>query len=164
MVTYFDDSNKEKMSSGGELGGRPFTQEEAEGYFRRLKNSGCSCIRFALPWKAVEREEGAYDEDYLAYLRKIFVAADGQELPVFIDSRGGGAGKELRGGEGAERIRERYLEALRHAYRRLKNCKAIEGWAIPDGLGDEFVQRFTRRMREVNPKLRIFTNDIPGAS
>jgi hypothetical protein len=164
MITYLDNSDKKILSSGRELGGRPFTQEEAEGYFRKLKNSGCNFIRFVLPWKAVEREEGAYDEDYLAYLRKILIAADGQELPVFIDSRGEGAGEELRGGEGAEKIRERYLEALRHAYRRLKNCKAIEGWAIPNGLDNEFVQRFTRRMREVNPKLRIFINDIPGAS
>jgi hypothetical protein len=66
--------------------GRPFPLEEAESHFKRLKNAGMTFLRFLVTWEAIEHEgPGIYDEEYLAYLRKILLAAENEGISVFID-------------------------------------------------------------------------------
>jgi hypothetical protein len=66
--------------------GRPFPLEEAETHFRRLRKAGMTFLRFLVTWEAVEHEgPGIYDEEYLAYLRKIIQEAEKEGINVFID-------------------------------------------------------------------------------
>jgi hypothetical protein len=66
--------------------GRPFPLEEAESHFQRLKKAGMTFLRFIVTWEAIEHEgPGIYDEAYLAYLRKILLAAEKEGINVFID-------------------------------------------------------------------------------
>ena len=66
--------------------GRPFPLEEAEEHFCRLKNAGFTFLRLIVTWEALEHEgPGIYDEAYLAYLRKILLAAEKENIGVFID-------------------------------------------------------------------------------
>jgi len=66
--------------------GRPFPLEEAESHFKRLKNAGFTFLRLVVTWEAIEHEgPGLHDEEYLAYLRKILIAAENEGIGVFID-------------------------------------------------------------------------------
>ncbi|MCL2230661.1 MAG: glycoside hydrolase family 5 protein, partial [Treponema sp.] len=66
--------------------GRPFPVEEAGEHFKRLKDGGFTFLRFIVTWEAIEHEgPGIYDEAYLAYLRKILLAAEKEGISVFID-------------------------------------------------------------------------------
>ncbi|MDR1837530.1 MAG: cellulase family glycosylhydrolase [Treponema sp.] len=66
--------------------GRPFPLEEAQGHFKRLKNAGMTFLRLIVTWEAIEHEgPGIYDEEYLAYLRKILLEAGKEGICVFID-------------------------------------------------------------------------------
>jgi hypothetical protein len=139
---------------GRRLAGRPFSPEDAAARFAQIRAEGADFIRYALPWKALEgAEPGLYHEEYLAYLRKIFLAADAGGLPVLVDS----AGEDPPDIPRTPEEEGRFLDTLRHAYRRLKNCRAITGWIIPAKPGPDFIGRFTGRMREVNPLLRVYT-------
>jgi hypothetical protein len=137
-----------------DIEGRPFPPEEAAACFGRIKAGGVNFIRYRLPLTALEPGGvQGYDEEHLAYLRKIFLGADAAGLSVIVDSGGAGPADIPR----TQEDQDRFLNALRHAYRRLKNCKAITGWAIPKDAGTDFPARFAERMREVNPQLRVFT-------
>jgi len=75
-------STKNKLS----FVGRPFPIEEAETHFQRLKKAGFTFLRMIITWEAIEHEgPGIYDEEYLAYLRKILLAAEKEGISVFID-------------------------------------------------------------------------------
>jgi hypothetical protein len=147
----------ERKSGGGiglNLDGRPFPPEEAADRLDRIKAGGVDFIRYRLPVTALETTApDVYNEEYLAYLRKIFLAADAAELSITVDSRGEGPGDIPQTPD----EEERFLDTLRHAYRRLKNCKAVTGWTIPAGPGPCFSRRFTERMREVNLALKVYT-------
>jgi hypothetical protein len=66
--------------------GRPFPVEEAESRFEQLKKAGMTFLRLVITWEAIEHEgPGIYDEEYLAYLRKILLAAEKMDISVFID-------------------------------------------------------------------------------
>lgn len=161
------------------LTGRPFPPEAAEAEFNRLVRQGETRIRFVIPWKTLEHEgPGIYDEDYLAYLRKICLAAEKTGLMVCLCPRqdgwrpDGGDGAALSGtGQtaveaGGEQLREQYLACLRHGYRRLKNCKAITEWSLlyergPVLTDAAFCTEFVRRLREVNPEIRVFIDGAP---
>jgi hypothetical protein len=66
--------------------GRPFPIEQAQEHFKRLKNAGLTFLRFIVTWEAIEYEApGVYDEEYLAYLRKLLVIAEKEGICVFID-------------------------------------------------------------------------------
>jgi hypothetical protein len=139
---------------GRDLAGRPFPPEDAPACFAQIKGEGVDFIRYVLPWTALEgAEPGVYHEEYLAYLRKIFLAADAGGLSVLIDSAGENPADIPQNPE----EEDRFLETLRHAYRRLKNCKAVTGWTIPAKPGPDFSGRFTETMREVNPRLKVYT-------
>jgi len=78
--SFLDRKNKVSFA------GRPFPIEEAESHFKRLKNAGLTFQRLIVTWEAVEHEgPGIYDEEYLAYLRKILIIADNEGIGVFID-------------------------------------------------------------------------------
>jgi beta-glucosidase/6-phospho-beta-glucosidase/beta-galactosidase len=104
--------------------GKPFPLEEAEGEFRRLKETGKNSFTLTIAWKAIEHEgQGIYDEAYLAYLRKILLTADKEGVSVIIepqhDPQNAPAWAEGQSG---------CADAFKHAQRRLKNCKAITSW------------------------------------
>jgi len=66
--------------------GRPFPQEEAEQHFEKLKHWGFTFIRLVITWEALEHAgPGIYDESYLAYLRKILLAAEKAGIAVYMD-------------------------------------------------------------------------------
>ena len=183
--------------------GRPFPLDEAESHFKRLKKAGMTFLRLVITWEAIEHQgPGSYDEAYLAYLRKILLAAEKEGVSVFIDphqdvwSRWTGgdgapswtmeklgmnlaacdscgaavtrqryslyhngaaypkmiwpgnynryaaatmfslffAGKtyapdlQIDGENIQDWLQNRYIAALKHTQRRLKNCAAIQGW------------------------------------
>lgn len=139
---------------GRNLAGRPFPPEDAQACFAQIKAEGADFIRYIIPWTTLAgAEPGSYHEEYLAYLRKIFLAAAAGGLSVFIDSAGEASGDIPQTPEDEDR----FLDTLRHAYRRLKNCKAIAGWIIPAKPGPDFCGRFAEKMREVNPVLAVYT-------
>ena len=66
--------------------GRPFPLEHASDHFKRLKKAGMTFLRLVVTWEAIEHEgPGIYDEAYLAYLRKIILAAEEEGINLFID-------------------------------------------------------------------------------
>jgi hypothetical protein len=194
--------------------GRPFPLEEAEGRFEQLASWGFTFIRLLITWEALEHQgPGVYDEAYLAYLRKLLLAAEKWGISVYIDPHQdvwsrftGGDGApawtleglgmrpelvddtgaavtwgrygEFHGGrpcppmiwpsnynryaaatmftlffagdtyapdlrigeEGVQGwLQGRYIAAMRHCYRRLKNCPAIVGWGAMNEPSPGFV-------------------------
>ncbi|MDR0597358.1 MAG: cellulase family glycosylhydrolase [Treponema sp.] len=152
----------------------PFPPEEAEGRFRRLRGRGVSHIRLVISWGALEYAgPGAYDESCLASLRKILLAAAQTGISVFIDPVQN-RWSRWTGGEGAppwateqrdrggEWLQERYLDCMRHCFRRLKNCAALIGWgASAEDLSRPFMLRFAERMREAREGTRFFIEESP---
>ncbi|MDR1218831.1 MAG: cellulase family glycosylhydrolase [Treponema sp.] len=66
--------------------GRPFPLEEAEAHFERLRAFGFNVVRLLVTWEAVEHAgPGVYDEAYLAYLRKLLLAAEKYNIAVYMD-------------------------------------------------------------------------------
>jgi hypothetical protein len=66
--------------------GRPFPLEEADAHLSGLARAGFRFLRLLVTWEALEHQgPGIYDEAYLAYLRKILLAAEKWEISVFID-------------------------------------------------------------------------------
>jgi hypothetical protein len=66
--------------------GRPFPLEEADAHFGGLARAGFNFLRLVITWEALEHQgPGIYDEAYLAYLRKILLAAEKWGVSVFID-------------------------------------------------------------------------------
>jgi len=66
--------------------GRPFPLEEAESHFERLARAGLNFLRLVVTWEALEHSgPGLYDEEFLAYLRKILLLAEKRGISVFID-------------------------------------------------------------------------------
>ena len=185
--------------------GRPFPLEDADSHFERLSKAGMTFLRFIITWEALEHAgPGQYDEEYLAYLRKILLTAEKYGISVFLDPHQD-VWSRWTGGDGApawtleiigidldkiditesavtcqrysefhkgapyprmiwpsnynryaaasmfslffggktyapqtlvngENIQDflqtHYINAFRHCFRRLKNCKAIAGWGV----------------------------------
>jgi hypothetical protein len=81
--------------------GKPFPVEEADERFAELKSWGMFFNRLIVPWEAIEHEApGVYDEAYLAYLRKILLAAEKQGVYLWIDPHQDVWGRAA-GGDGA---------------------------------------------------------------
>jgi hypothetical protein len=154
--------------------GMPFPPEEAESRFQWLKQKGVSFIRLVIAWETLEYAgPGVYDESCLASLRKILLAAAQTGLFVFIDPvqnrwsrwvRGEGAPPWAReqNGKGQEWLQERYLDCMRHCFRRIKNCTALIGWgASAEDFSRPFMLRFAGRMREAREGIRFFMAENP---
>jgi hypothetical protein len=81
--------------------GRPFPLEEADAHFERLARAGFTFLRLLITWEALEHQgPGVYDEAYLAYIRKILLAAEKRDISVFIDPHQD-AWSRWTGGDGA---------------------------------------------------------------
>lgn len=66
--------------------GRPFSEDAADEHFAKLVSLGCTLIRWVITWEAVEHSgPGIYDEEYLAYLRRLFKKAETYGISIFID-------------------------------------------------------------------------------
>jgi hypothetical protein len=154
--------------------GLPFPPEEAESHFQRLKGQGVSFIRLVIAWKTLEYAgPGVYDEAYLAYLRKILVAAARTGIFVFLDPAQNRWTRWLGGEEapswvseqrdrGQEWLQERYFDCMRHCFRRLKNCDALIGWgAAAEDFSRPFMLRFAGRMREAREGIVFFVAESP---
>ena len=154
--------------------GLPFPPEEAEGHFQRLRQRGVSLVRLVIAWEALEYAgPGVYDESCLASLRKILVAAGQTGLSVFIDPVQNRWSRWIRGegappwaleqqDRGQEWLQERYLDCMRHCFRRLKNCAALVGWGAPaEYFSRPFLLRFAGRMREAREGTRFFMAESP---
>jgi hypothetical protein len=154
---------------------QPFPPEEAEGRFRALRQEGLALVRLVITWEALEYAgPGAYDESYLAYLRKILVAAAQTGIFVFIDPVQNRWSRWIGGEDapawvpeqrdkGREWLQERYLDCMRHCFRRLKNCAALIGWgAWAEDFSKPFMLRFAGRMREAREGIGFFVAEDPG--
>ena len=81
--------------------GRPFPEEEEDQHFNRLLSLGCTLIRWCITWEAVEHTgPGEYDEDYLAYVRRLLKKAEEYGIFFFIDPHQD-AWSRFTGGDGA---------------------------------------------------------------
>jgi hypothetical protein len=81
--------------------GRPFPLEEAEARFEQLHSWGLTFLRLVLTWESLEHAgPGIYDESYLAYLRKLLIAAEKKGISVFMDPHQD-AWSRWTGGDGA---------------------------------------------------------------
>ncbi len=66
--------------------GRPFSLEEADEHFARLKRWGFTFLRFLVTWEAIEHAgPGQYDQDYLDYLYAVVRKAGEHGISLFID-------------------------------------------------------------------------------
>lgn len=71
---------------GASFVGRPFPEAEIDEHLDRLDRWGMRFFRFLVTWEAIEHDEpGAYDEAYLAYVRKVIKKAGDRGMSVFID-------------------------------------------------------------------------------
>ncbi|AEJ20673.1 cellulase family glycosylhydrolase [Gracilinema caldarium] len=66
--------------------GRPFHLETADEHLDRLASWGFNLIRLIVTWEAIEHAgPGIYDEEYLAYLRKIVKKCEERGIWVYMD-------------------------------------------------------------------------------
>ncbi|GJE93053.1 glycoside hydrolase family 5 protein [Phanerochaete sordida] len=64
---------------------RPFPLEQAHEHFSRLRRWGFTFIRFLVTWEAIEHEgPGAYDVEYLQYLRALLALLPQYGLVAFV--------------------------------------------------------------------------------
>ncbi|MCL2478510.1 MAG: cellulase family glycosylhydrolase, partial [Treponema sp.] len=125
--------------------GRPFPLEEAELHFRRLRDWGFTFLRFVITWEALEHSgPGIYDEEYLAYLRKILLAAEKEGISVFLDPHQD-VWSRWTGGDGAPAWT---LEKLGIDLEKLDAC----GAAITMQHGFELPQNRDYRKKDGRPK------------
>ncbi|MDR3167540.1 MAG: hypothetical protein LBT93_06315 [Treponema sp.] len=93
-----DDEGRILILRGCNLAGNiPGEPEEAEPLFAEFRARGFTFARLFITWEALEPgEPGAYNEAYLAYLRKILIIAEKRGVSLFIspcrENRGGGEG------------------------------------------------------------------------
>lgn len=66
--------------------GRPFPLDEADKYFKIIKEAGFNTIRLLFIWEAVEpNEKGIYDTEFLDYFDKIIAKAEEHGIYVLIN-------------------------------------------------------------------------------
>jgi len=131
------------------------TTEDIEARFARLRAGGIEAVRIAVPWSAVESAgPGRYDEAFVARLRKIVNAAERQGIAVTLAARAAPPAWAAADPQAPERL----LDAFRHCYRRLKNCRALAGWEAPEG-DEAFLIRFVERMKEAG-RPAVFSVDL----
>lgn len=66
--------------------GRPFPLETADEHLDRLASWGFNLIRLVITWEALEHAgPGIYDEEYLAYLRKVIKKCEDRGIWVYMD-------------------------------------------------------------------------------
>jgi len=94
-VPVIDSGNKISFT------GKPFPLEDAEERFAEMKKWGLRFNRLVIPWEALEHDgPGIYDEEYLAYLRKLLLVAEKYGISMWIDPHQDVWGRAA-GGDGA---------------------------------------------------------------
>ncbi|MCL2758846.1 MAG: hypothetical protein FWD22_01385 [Treponema sp.] len=82
-----------------------------------------------LTWESTESEgSGIYNEAYLADIRKQLLAAEKDGIQVSINFINTAPAWTKNKQLDEETLKDHYSAALKHAQRRLKNCKAITVW------------------------------------
>ncbi|KAG0634791.1 glycoside hydrolase superfamily [Tuber brumale] len=67
--------------------GRPFTLEDADVHFRRLRNCGYNVIRYIYTWEAIEaRGPGIYDDEWIESTIAMLRKAKEYDFMIFMDS------------------------------------------------------------------------------
>jgi len=103
--------------------------EEAGSYFKQLKQDGTDFLYLDLPWEEIEHESsGFYNEAYLAYLRKIILAADKEGICVSVNFR---CIVPVWAKTAVNNFSDCYTAAFLHAQRRLKNCN-VKSFSIEE--------------------------------
>ncbi|MCR5289975.1 MAG: hypothetical protein K6E51_08300 [Treponema sp.] len=87
--------------------------------------SGKKPIVLQCAWTAVESEPEVYDESYLADLRTYLKELEDTGCYAVIEPMVDNA---LSGDE------ERFVAAMKHTARRIKDCKSVVGFAIPQAV------------------------------
>ncbi|MFZ4673969.1 MAG: cellulase family glycosylhydrolase [Chlamydiia bacterium] len=65
---------------------RPFSIEEADGHFTRLKDLGFNFIRYVITWDAIEpKGAGIFDEEYLEYVDQFLRKAASYGFYILLD-------------------------------------------------------------------------------
>ena len=114
-----------------------------------IKIDGADFHIKALPlsWREVEPdEEGAYNEEKLAALRLELKALEGTSQFVYISPV---ADKNAAA--------EQLTAAMKHAARRLKDCTAIAGFAIPDTFSAENAAHFVEELSQKHAQYVFFS-------
>jgi len=115
-VPVIDSGNKISFT------GKPFPLEDAEERFSEMKKWGLRFNRLVIPWEALEHDgPGIYDEEYLAYLRKLLLVAEKYGVLIWIDPHQDVWGRAA-GGDGAPAWT---LEALGIDVSKLEAAEAI---------------------------------------
>ncbi|KAI9676884.1 MAG: hypothetical protein M1817_006723 [Caeruleum heppii] len=66
--------------------GRPFSVDEADTHFARLKRWGYNTIRYIFTWEAIEHKApGRYDEDWVQHTIQILRLAKSYDFYIFMD-------------------------------------------------------------------------------
>lgn len=99
-MPYNTSSREPKFNETVSFVNRPFPLSEADEHFNRLKTFGFNTLRFLVTWEAIEPNPGAYDYEYLDYLKKIVDKANEYGFYIFIDPHQDVWGRPS-GGDGA---------------------------------------------------------------
>jgi hypothetical protein len=112
-------------------------------------------MNILITWEKLEIDEtGAYNEAYLAELRKQLKAEEKQgrtvtlELQLDRESAPPWLRDKTEKFFQDEDLQTRYIEAAAHCRRRLKNCKALEGWKFSSPRTGPEAEMFKRRLME----------------
>ena len=66
--------------------GRPFSKDEANIHFARLKRWGYNCLRYIFTWEAIEHKgPGIYDEEFISHTIEMLRIAKSYGFYIFMD-------------------------------------------------------------------------------
>lgn len=68
----------------GIFSGEVYSEETLDGIFARFLDKGIACVRFAFAWEHIEISADEYNEDYLAYLRRVMKKAEAYTIKVIL--------------------------------------------------------------------------------
>ncbi|MCI1207964.1 MAG: hypothetical protein LKF96_00765 [Treponema sp.] len=104
--------------------------------------------------KTVEPEEGMYNEAFLAYLREILKSFDEYGLHAIISPV---AGADLANPAAAEL----FTAAAKHIARRIKDCRSVIGFTIPDTAAEneDFVSAYIQELQKKHSQYVFFARE-----
>ena len=127
------------------------SSEIAETEAQRFSEDKGKILAVYVPLRAAEISENIYDEMYLAALR-VFLKS--------IEAYGAYAVVVPISDCSAERL----TQAMCHTARRIKDCTAVIGFAIPDALTESEAAAFTDAMSAKHAHYVYFSNRYAGSS
>ena len=127
------------------------SSEIAETEAQRFSDNSGKILAVYVPHRAVEISENMYDEMYLAALR-VFLKS--------IEAYGAYAIVVPISDCGAERL----TQAMCHTARRIKDCAAVIGFAIPEAMDESDAAAFTGAMSKKHAHYVYFSNRHTNSS